>query len=104
MGLQPSDARKKISAAQSPGFGEFSGGELAFASEGIGSRKAAAMCRYTGQGATCLFEPVDRLVGLRLQQMHGSNQEIERANERIARAEANGLLHERGHLVQRTEA
>jgi hypothetical protein len=31
--------------------------------------------------------------------MHGSNQVIERPNDRITRAEANGLLHQQDHLV-----
>jgi hypothetical protein len=36
MRLQVGDARKKISAAQPAGFGEFGGGAFGFASEGIG--------------------------------------------------------------------
>src|SRR5689334_13198028 len=53
----------------------------------------------TRQRVARFFEPDNRLVVIRLQKMHGSNEVIEIAYKGIARAEANGLLHERYHLV-----
>ena len=86
---------KKISATEPTGFGELRCGAFCFSSEGISGSEAAA----TRRGVARFFEPDDRLVGVRLQEMHGSNQVIERPNDRITRAEANGLLHQQDHLV-----
>src|SRR5215472_16216550 len=101
IGLQMGDARKKIAAVQPPGLGEFGHGTFGFASEGIGGGEAAAKDRCGRHGAARFFEPDYRLVGVRLQQMRGSNQVVERADAGIARAEANGLLDERDHLLYR---
>ena len=70
------DARKKISAVQPSGFGEFRGGPFGFASEGIGGGEAAAMERYGRHGAARFFKLDDGLVGVRLEQMHNSNQVV----------------------------
>jgi hypothetical protein len=43
-GLQAGDARKKISAVQPSGFGEFGGGAVGFASEGIGGGEGLLAC------------------------------------------------------------
>jgi hypothetical protein len=56
------DARKKVSAVQSPSFGEFGGGAFGFASEGVGGGEAAVVKRDARQGAAPFFEPDDRLV------------------------------------------
>ena len=99
MGLQAGDAGKKIPALQPPGFGEFGGGAFGFASEGISSGEAAALEGYGRRGAARFFEPDDRLVGKRLQQMHSPDEVVPPTDSGIARAEANGLLDERDHLV-----
>src|SRR3984893_328059 len=46
-----------------------------------------------------LFEPQDRLVGARLQQMHEPNPGIPKSNVKIAGAEPEGLLLERDYLL-----
>ena len=53
-------------------------------------------------GVTRLFEPGDRLIGTRLQQMHASELEIPKADLRIAAAEPDDALHERDYLLYRT--
>src|SRR6516164_2269085 len=103
MGLQSSDARKEISSIEPLGLGEFRSGAFGVASEGIGGGEAAALDRYTRQGVARFFEPHDRLVGVRLQQMYGTNEVAKRADAGITRAQANGLLHERDHLVDRPD-
>jgi hypothetical protein len=70
------DGRKKISAVQPPGLSEFGGGAFGFASKGIGGGEAAARERFGRHVAARFFEPNDRLVDVRLQQMHGSNQVV----------------------------
>ena len=49
--------------------------------------------------AACLFEPNDRLIGARLQQMHKPDPAIPKPNGRIVGAEADGLLLERDYLL-----
>ena len=80
---------------------EFGGGPFGLAAKGIGSGEVAAKNRYTRHGAARFFEPDDRLADVRLQRMHGSDQVVAMANAGIARAETNGLLHERRHLLYR---
>src|SRR6516165_11698678 len=84
VGLHVVDAGKKISAVQSPGFGEFHGGALGLASECISRGKPYAVERYGRHGAAPLFEPYDRLVGARLQQMYSPKQEVPPADMGIA--------------------
>ena len=47
------------------------------------------------------FEPVDRLVRVRLQQMHERDLPIPKAERGITRAEPNGLLYQRDRLLYR---
>src|SRR6516165_5240805 len=103
IGLQMGDARKKIAAVQPPGLGEFGHSTFGFASEGIGGGETAARERCGWHDAARFFEPDDCLVGARLQQMHVPNQMVERADAGIARAEANGLLDQRDHLLYRPD-
>ena len=56
------------------------------------------MCRSS---VARLFEPDDRLVRVRLQQMHHPDLLIENADEGIAGAEPDGLLLERDRLLYR---
>ena len=77
----------------------FGSGAFGFAAEGVCSGEAAAREREGRHGAIRLFEPDDRLVCVRLQQMHSSNEIVVPADAGIARAEANGLLPERDHLI-----
>jgi len=49
-----------------------------------------------------LFEPDDRLVDARLQQMHHPDGPVPNTDLRIPRATADGLLHQRDHLINRT--
>ena len=46
-----------------------------------------------------LFEPDDRLMVARLQQMHHPDGPVPNTDLRVAGAAADGLLHERDHLV-----
>ena len=95
-GLQTGDARIRSSAAQPAGFGEFGGGEFGVAFEGIGGGEAAAK-EWCGRiGAARFFEPDDRLVGARLQQMREPDPVIPIADAGIAGAEADGLLQRAG--------
>ncbi len=81
-GLQAGDARITIVAAQPAGFGEFGGGAFGLAFEGIGGGELGVNERMCRIGAARLFEPDDRLVGARLQQMHVPNPEIPNADRR----------------------
>ena len=60
---------KKNFPLQPPGFGEFGGGAFGLASEGIGRGEKGTKERGRRDGAARFFEPDDRLVGARLQQM-----------------------------------
>ena len=101
IGLQMGDTCKKIAGAQPAGFSEFGGSAFAVTFEGIGRRKVAANVRLGRHGAARFFEPPDRLVGLRLQQMHDPNLVVTNADQRIAGAEADGLLRQWDHLLYR---
>ena len=57
--------------------------------------------RKSRTGVARLFEPEDRLISMRLQQMYVPNPLIPNGDSRIARAEADGLLDERDHLLYR---
>jgi len=52
-------------------------------------------------GSARLFEPDDRLVGARLQQMHHSDSTVPGADIGVAGTKPYGLLHERGHFLYR---
>ena len=69
-GPQAGDARITTVGAQPAGFGEFGGGEFGLAFEGIGGGEPGVRIGSFRIGAARLFEPDDRLVGARLQQMH----------------------------------
>ena len=84
------------------GFGEFGGGAFDIAFEGVGGGEATVMGRYGGNGRARSFEPEDRVVGARLQQMRSANLAVPPADARIAGAKADGLLRERDRLVRRT--
>jgi hypothetical protein len=99
---QASDARKKTFAVQPLSFSKFGGCAFDFPSEGIGGGKTAAMERYSGHVTARFFKPDDRLVDMRLQQICGSHQVVVMADVGITRAEANGLLHQRDHLLYRS--
>src|SRR6266446_7588074 len=90
------DARITVVAAQPPGFGEF-GGAVA----GIGRSEKGASMRMLREAATCLFEPDDRVVQPRLQQIYFAGSDISHPNEGIARAQANELLLECDRVLQR---
>ena len=67
MDPQMGDAQKRISADQPPGFGEFGGGTLVLAFQGIGGGELGVKGRSQRIGAVCFFEPENCLVGARLQ-------------------------------------
>src|SRR6516225_1340035 len=77
IGLQAGDARKRTSAAQPTGFGKLAGAPFGFAPEGIGGGEAAANDRYTRRSLAGFLEPDDRLVGVRVHQICGSNHVVE---------------------------
>src|SRR5215471_8279690 len=52
-------------------------------------------------GAARFFEPDDCLVDARLQQMRPANRPIPKGDDGIARAEADGPLHERDYFLYR---
>jgi hypothetical protein len=58
--------------AQPPRLSKFGGGVVGLAIKGVGRGELAVKNRYTRRGAARFFEPDDRLVDVRLQQMHGS--------------------------------
>src|SRR6516225_6830146 len=89
-------------AAQPAGFGEFGGGAFSLASEGISGGEAAPNEWCGRHVAARFFEPDDRLVEMRLQQMHGPNQQVANADQRIAGAQADGFLRERDHILYRS--
>ena len=70
------------------GFGEFGGGAFDIAFEGVGGGEATVMGRYGGNGRARSFEPEDRVVGARLQQMRSANLAVPPADARIAGAKA----------------
>ena len=72
--------------------GELGGGPVQLAFEAIGAGEEPMRGRIPGIGATRLFEPRDRLVGARLEQMHSPNIVVSNSNRGVAGAEANGLL------------
>jgi len=93
------EARKKVVVAQPPGFGEFGGGAFGLAFERISRGKPYSVEPCCRHGAARFFEPDDRVVGARLQQMYSPNQEVPVSDVGIAGIEANGLLGDRDHLV-----
>ena len=68
-GLQAGDARISIVAAQPAGFGEFGGGAFGVAFKGIGGGEPGMVLRECRIGVARFFEPGNRLVDARLQQM-----------------------------------
>ena len=71
---------KRSVAAQPTGFGEFGGGAFGLAFEGIGGGEVGVNVRKSRIGAARLFEPEDRLVDARLQQMREPNPKIPNAD------------------------
>jgi hypothetical protein len=62
-------------ATEPAGFGEFRSGAFALASEGIGGGKIGMGKRVLRVGDARLFEPEDRLVNARFEQMGLPNPE-----------------------------
>src|SRR5215471_17432580 len=69
---RPASARDSRSDRRrsAAGFAEFGDGPLGFAVKGVGGGKLGAGIRVRRTVAARPFEPLDRLVGVRLQQMH----------------------------------
>ena len=98
-GCHARDAREHVGVtAQPAGFGELGGGAFGFADEAISRGNGPAGSRVCRTGGARLFEPGDRFVGARLQQMRCPNQKAPNAEASIARTEANGLLDDRDDL------
>jgi hypothetical protein len=92
-GLQAGDARPTIVADHQPaGFGEFGGGAGGLAFEGIGGGELGVRLVMSRIGVAPLFEPDDRLVRTRLQQMHLPDLGIPIAELGITGAEPDGSL------------
>ena len=82
----------RIVSNQPAGFGEFGGGAFGVAFERVGGGEPCMRSRMNGIGVTRLFEPRDRLVGARLQQVDCANSLIPNTDQRITGAKAEGLL------------
>ena len=87
------DARIRTFTSQPSGFGEFARGAVQVAAEGIGGGEFDAYERFGRTGAAASFEPDDRLIGARLEQMHHPNRAVPSTDLGVAGAEADGLLH-----------
>ena len=90
-------------AAQLASFGEFGSGTLIVAIERICGGEGASHTVPRRKGTFSFFEPKDRVVDIRLEQMGFANPKIPIAEQRIARAEPNGLLQERNSLLNRPD-
>src|SRR5215472_12154343 len=101
-GRQASEARITIVGTQPSRFSEFSGGAFGLADQGVGGGEDGATDRMCRHGVARLFEPDDRLVCARLQQMHSPNRLVPNAELRIAGAEPDSPLYERDRLFYRT--
>src|SRR5213075_1782864 len=95
------DARRRTVSDQPAGFGELGRGAFALALDAIGGGEKEMGRRVCRIGAARLFKPSDRFVGARLQQMRMPDHTPPRAEVGIARTEADGLLDERDHLLDR---
>ena len=100
-GLQTGEAGEAIVGTQPAGFGEFRGCAFGLAGEGVGGSDLGADAWVSRQGAARFFEPNDRLVRARLQQMHQPDLLIPISQGSIAGAEPDGLLDERDRVVYR---
>src|SRR6516165_10060254 len=87
--------------AQPAGFGEFGGGTLGVSFEAIGRSEEGVHKRQLRNGVACSFEPRDRLVGARLQQIYVPNRAIKMADAGVAGTEPDGLLLKRDYFFYR---
>jgi hypothetical protein len=92
---------QRLAAAQPAPFGEFGRGALDIASQAMGGGEQGMHERHFRGGATRPFEPRDRLVRARLQEMHMPDPHIEIADAGIERTEPDGLLRERDYFLDR---
>jgi len=100
-GPQARETRETIVATQPAGFAEFGGGPLGFAVEGVCGGKLGAGNRVRRTVAARPFEPPDRLVGVRLQQMHEPNLLIKITAMGFAGAKPHRSFGERNRLLDR---
>jgi len=71
--LRLGDARMATVAAQPLGFGEFVTGAFGLAVQGVGGGEHCTDARMSRSVIARFFEPDDRFVGSRLQEMHQPN-------------------------------
>ena len=69
-GSKPRDARITVVSGQPAGFREFDGGAFGLAVEGVGSGEVTANGREHRSVVARPFEPDDRFVRARLQEVH----------------------------------
>src|SRR6516164_7549954 len=100
-GLQAGDARI-TTTAQTARLGEFGGGAFGLAFEHKSGSEPGVMDRISRKGASRLFEPDDRLIGMRLEQMRDPDPQIPDTDVWIARAEVDRFFFERDCLVDRS--
>ena len=90
---------RRGSKEKSEGRGELDSGSVGIPSEAVGGgeiRPDHRMCRVL---AACLFEPGDRLICVRLQEMHVANLLVPNAERRVTRAEPDSTLDEGDRLI-----
>src|SRR5215472_9585316 len=87
-GLQVRDARIKGSAIKPPSLGKLHDSALQGATEGIGGGKVEVIIWLFRTGTARFFEPDDRLVDARLQQMHHPDNPVPNTDLRVPGATA----------------
>src|SRR6516162_6856736 len=92
--LHVGEARKTVVSSQPVGCGEFGGCAFMLAMQGIGGSEGNARPRVCRSMVTCLFEPHDRFVYARFQQMYLADRLPPNAKLRITWAEPDGPFHE----------
>jgi len=98
---EPGETGIAIIGAEPAGLRKFRGSALVLAKERIGSGEISAKDWMSRNRIPRLFEPDDRFLGARLQQMRHSYLLEPNAELRITRAEPDGTLDERDRLFDR---
>src|SRR6516165_9087006 len=100
--FETGNARIAIVTAQAARLDEFGGGTLAIACQCIGGCKPGARPRQPRIGVARPFEPGDRVVDARFQQMDHADPPTPIRQARITWAETDRLLLSRDRLLDRT--